>query len=279
MAQLTYYVAPWDRESSENVASEVVNYGIPGNPMELRHGFTLAQLDRIAALATNTGRTLVMHYQDRRDEAWSAIVEHLYASETAPSSHALVEVGRNAIYALIRSERREQGFYREHTDGTVHGPGSSPKFQQFWDYLNRPSLSPEGPIVERLALAQILPTLTGRQRDAIYALAAADKYEAAADLLDMTPVTFKSHIARGRTRFRELWHEGEVPSKPWGTDRRADRSHDRPLKVLARRARDARKRAPAVQDAAAEGIALKSASAESTGSASLSRTSTEVPDA
>ncbi|MFF4417510.1 hypothetical protein ACFYY8_33715 [Streptosporangium sp. NPDC001559] len=238
MTQLTYY-PPRTRED----AAPDVHYDPPWNPAELKHGYTLAQLDRIAALATNTGRKIVMHYLDRRDEAWSAIVEHLYTSTEPPTAHQLVEVGRNAIYALIRSEYREMGFYREHTDGQAHGPGSSPKYQQYWQYITRHTASPEGAVVERLALEQILPSLTPRQREAIYALAAADLYEAAAALLDMTPATFKSHIAKGRQRFRELWHEGETPSRPWGTDRRADRRHDRPTKVLARRARDAQRRA------------------------------------
>lgn len=246
MAQLTYYVAPWDRDDDKPQVREV-DYGTPSNVMEIRHGFTFAQLDRIAALATNTGRSLVMHYQDRRDEAWSAIIEHLYTADEPPTAHHLVEVGRNAIYALIRSERREQGFYKEHTAGTAHGPGSSPKFQQYWDHVLRHTQSPEAQVVERLALSQILSALTGRQREMIHALAVTDRYDAAAELLGIMPQTFRATIGRGRQRFRELWHEGEIPSKPWGTDRRADRSHDRPLKVLARRARDKRNRA---QDAA-----------------------------
>lgn len=241
MAQLTYYVAPWDKEP-EPAAEVEVDYDTPQALMELRHGYTFAQLDRIAALATNTGRTLVMHYQDRRDEAWSAIVEHLYAAEAAPSHHELVEVGRSAVYSLIRSERREQGFYKEHTLGTAAGPGSSPKFQQFWEHLVQPAPSPEGVLVERLALAQILPTLTPGQRDAIVALAVADRYEAAAALLNMKPGTFKSHIARGRNRFLELWHEGEIPSKAWGTDRRADRKNGPSRDLFSRRARNKRKR-------------------------------------
>lgn len=206
--------------------------------VELKYGFTWGQLDRIAALSTNTGRAMAMHYQDRRDEAWSAIVEHLYAADEPPTHHQLVEVGRNAIYTLIRSEYREMGFYREHTDGLAHGAGSSPKHQQYWRHVTRNAGSPEGPIVDRIALAQILPALTPQQREAIQALAVADRYEAAAELVGMTQGNSKSHVARGRQRFKILWHEGETPSKPWGTDRRADRKHDRPLKVLARRARD-----------------------------------------
>jgi DNA-directed RNA polymerase specialized sigma24 family protein len=245
MAQLTYYVAPWDREADLDPEGEntKVRNGTPRLPMQVRHGFTLAQLDRIAALATNTGRTMAMHYQDRRDEAWSAIVEYLYAAETPPTGHELVEVGRKAIYQLIRSDRREQGFYKEHTLGSEMGPGSSPKFQQFWEYLTRPSVSAEGPIVERLALAQILPRLTPRQQEAIHALAVADRYDQAAALIGMTQATFKSHIARGRHRFFELWHEGEIPSGPWGCDRRADRRHDKPRRVLTRRAKERKQRA------------------------------------
>lgn len=239
MTQLVYY--PPREDAWDAVKTDDRPFRMRGL-MELRHGFTLHELDRIAALATNTGRALVMHYQDRRDEAWGAIVEHLYAADEPPTAHQLVEVGRRAIYDLIRSERREQGFYREHTDGTVHGPGSSPKFQQFWEHLNRPVRSPEGPIVERLALAEILAALTERQREAIHALAVSERYDKAADLLGIEPQTFRSLIGRARLKFREFWHEGEIPSKPWGTDRRADRQHDRPMQVLARRARD-RKRA------------------------------------
>lgn len=246
MTQLNYYVAPWDKEPEHGPVDEV-DYDTPRALMELRHGYTFAQLDRIAALATNTGRALVMHYQDRRDEAWSAIVEHLYATDDSPSHHELVEVGRKAIYDLIRSERREQGFYKEHTLGTAAGPGSSPKFQQFWEHLVQPAPSPEGVLVERLALAQILPGLTPAQRDAITALAVSDRYEVAAALLGMKPTTFRSHVARGRNRFLALWHEGEIPSKAWGTDRRADRRHDKPMQVLTRRARDQRRRTEALQ--------------------------------
>ncbi len=252
MTQLIYYVAPWDRETDVEQEKPEVHNSTPGNPMELRHGFTLAQLDRIAALATNTGRQMAMHYLDRREEAWGAIVEHLYSAETAPTAHQLVEVGRNAIYALVRSERREQGFYREHTDGTAHGPGSSPKFQQYWEFVARAVSSPEGGVVERLALKQILPHLSPGQRDAVNALAACGYYQDAADLAGMTMANFKSQLAKGRGRCRKLWHEGEATSKPWGCDRRADRTGARNvMEVFTRRRRDGRKKALA--DAAGTG--------------------------
>ena len=244
MTQLTYYPPREDNPVEPEIPN--VDYGTPRSLTEVRHGFTLAQLDRIAALATNTGRALVMHYQDRRDEAWSAIVEHLYAAEEPPTSHQLVEVGRSAIYDLIRSEFREMGFYRQHTDGVTHGPGSSPKFRWYWECITVPARSPEGPVVERMALAQILPRLAPAQRKAIIALAATDRYETAAALLGVSSSAFKSSIALGRRRFRELWHEGETPSRPWGTDRRADRRGVRKvMETFTRRARDARRRVAA----------------------------------
>jgi Fe-S-cluster containining protein len=53
----------------------------------------------------------------------------------------------------------------------------------------------------------------------------------------------------GRVRFLDLWHEGEVPSRVWGCDRRAGRTADEArvggtaLDAIKRRANAARKAA------------------------------------
>ncbi|MFF7476615.1 hypothetical protein [Streptomyces sp. NPDC008092] len=63
--------------------------------------------------------------------------------------------------------------------------------------------------------------MTPRQREAFAALAAAGDYPEAARVLGIADQTFRSLLGRARGAFRELWHEGEIPSAHWGCDRRA----------------------------------------------------------
>lgn len=188
----------------------------------LRHGYTLTDLHQMARLAVHTAGTMASAWHDRYDTAWSAIAEHLYAAEQHPHRTALVRTGQLAIYAAVDEQRQAHGYYRRKTDGAQHGAASSPAFHAYWwDICGAtPTSSPERRVVERSALAQILPMLTPTQRDAIVALAVHDDYQAAADALGMKYTTFKGYVAGGRRRFLAWWHEGEVPSKPWGCDRR-----------------------------------------------------------
>jgi hypothetical protein len=190
--------------------------------LRLRHGYTMADLHTLARLAVHTARASGGHWQDRYETAWSAIAEHVYATDDWPERSHLVRVGQLAILAVVDAERQSYGFYRRKTDGAQHGAFSSPAFRAYWWDLcgASPARSPEGPIVDRTALAQILPMLTHRQRSAIIALAVHDDYLTAADALGMKYTTFRSHVADGRNRFLRWWHEGESPSRPWGTDRR-----------------------------------------------------------
>src|SRR5207248_10593460 len=103
---------------------------------------------------------------------------------------------------------------------------SSPAFVAFWESFVAPTPSCERAAVERLALRQILPALTDGQREAMAALAAHGDWAAAATALGMTSVAFRSQVSRGRLRFLALWHEGEVPSRVWGCDRRAGKTAD-----------------------------------------------------
>lgn len=194
---------------------------------ELRHGYTLGDLHDLARLAVHTARTLAdASWQDRHDLAWSAIAEELYTADQPPTRRELVGAGQRAILEALRSDRQCYGYYREHTDGAVHGLGSSPAFRAYWWDLcgALPAPSPEGRIVERAALDQIMPMLTPGMREVLLALAVHDTYQDAAAALDMSMAAFVSQIANARRRFRRWWHEGEVPSKPWGCDRRAGTS-------------------------------------------------------
>lgn len=190
--------------------------------MELRHGYTLDDLHDIARLAVHVAGAAAGNWHERYDVAWSAIAEHLYAAETRPSQPDLVRAGRLALYAVIDDYRQAYGFYRRRTDGGQHGIGSSPAFQAYWWDLCGAGVarSPEGRIVERTALSQIMPTLTPAQKQALLALAVHDDYQTAAAAIGVRYTSFKSTIALARRRFLAAWHEGEAPSKPWGCDRR-----------------------------------------------------------
>ncbi len=193
---------------------------------ELRHGYTLAGLARLARLAVHTAGTMASDWHDRYETAWSAIAEHLYAAEHWPPRHDLVRVGQLAIYAAVDDGRHHHGYYKRKTIGTEAGAGSSPAFAAYWRPFAAPVPSPESRIVERISLAQILPMLAPAQREAIVALAACGSYADAARAIGATGVTFKSNLSRGRQRFLAWWHEGEAPSKPWGCDRRAGKTAD-----------------------------------------------------
>lgn len=187
----------------------------------LRHGYTVGDLHDLARLAVHTawgGSGGI--WRDRYETAHSAIAEALFAAENRPGQRDLVHVGQRAIQDEIEDYRHHHGFYKHKTIGAAAGPGSSPRFACFWSEFGRTTGSPERTVVERLALHQILAILTDRQREALAALAVLENYRAAAAALDVKPQTYRSLLGRARKDFFAAWHEGETPSRPWGTDRR-----------------------------------------------------------
>ncbi len=186
----------------------------------LRWSYTLDDIHWISRLAVHTVGPLGMDWHERYDTAYSAAVECLYASEQAPRRQELIRAGQTAIYATINDYRHHHGFYKHKTLGATAGPGSSPAFAKFWGAASTPF---DEVLVDRITVQQILPMLTERQRAAIAALAALEDYRASAHHLGIEPTTYRSLLGRARKEFFALWHEGEVPSRPWGTDRRVGR--------------------------------------------------------
>lgn len=177
----------------------------------LPYGRTLAEVQRAAQFAARHTCVDVLSYAGRYDEAWSAVVALLYASPHPPADSALVQAGREGLYALIREHRHHHGHSHRAAD---RGPGTAPSFQRYWQTAYTPS--PEGRVVERQALRQILPKLSPRQREVVYALAVADGDPTlAAERLGLSRDTFVSILNEARRRFRLWWHEGEAPSGMW----------------------------------------------------------------
>jgi hypothetical protein len=78
-------------------------------------------------------------------------------------------------------------------------------------------------VVDHLALAQIWPQLSDLHREALTALATHGQYDLAAASLGVTYQVLILRIRRARAAFKQLWHEGETPSRQWGRDERKRR--------------------------------------------------------
>lgn len=182
---------------------------------QLRHGYTLADLQQLARTAILRSRAggWTGHGGCDRDEqyaiAWHAIASHLYTATTRPTGYELIGAAMTALSQESDDYRRHHG-YRDNTRA----------FTTYWLDTSAPPGSPEGSIVERTAVAQIWPRLAPYQRAALSALATFGDYAEAAQALGHSYKTFATTISQARRAFLALWHEGEEPSRPWGNDRR-----------------------------------------------------------
>lgn len=180
----------------------------------LPQGYTLEEVNRLAKVAagttlTNPGDTMA----DRVDDAWSAIVERLYADPTPIEPGQLVWVGRKALYRADRATWHHHGVFKANNEGTRHGLGSMPAFQNYWW---RPVVTVEGKVVDRLAFAQIWPRLSPSMQEAVVAVAMYGDQQVAVEVTGNPHL--RSNLYNARKRFLELWHEGETPSRKWGYD-------------------------------------------------------------
>jgi len=223
--QLTYWAPP---------EPEPAPVEPPRKPADPMHGYTVADLDGIAASVVrhNMGWWPAGDRADQHDTAWEGIVEHLCAAQQPPARHELMEAGRRALATEVKDQMRHRG---TRTDGTNNGAN----FARYWLWYAARVPSPETMITDHVALRQILATLTPRQQAAVNALAVREDYVLAAQMLGIEPQTFRSLLGRARKDFLALWHEGEKPSRLWGCDRRAYRRETDDPGELARRAKDA----------------------------------------
>jgi hypothetical protein len=212
--ELTYYVAPWDRDVEPDEIAEPAAADVH----EIRHGYNLAGLERLTRIAVSRAITRGGDYQGRYEAAWSGIAEALCTAKHAPDRADLIAAGWRAVADYARAEAHHHGIDPE-TWGPLRG------FDRYWHARNSPS--PERRTVETTALWQIWPELSDRQREALATLAAVDDYEQATDSLGIAAGTFRALVSQGRRRFLGLWHEGEEPSQPWHVGRRIGHRHDR----------------------------------------------------
>lgn len=180
---------------------------------EIRFGFNLADIDRMARVSVTRARAQGGSYLDRVNAAISAIAEALCVAESPPDYQDLVHAGWAAVAAHVAREMRERG---KPTDATMTGA----QFEVFWWSTAGVTPSHESRIVDRASVWQIWPTLTRRMQQALASLAATENQDLAAELMGVTPSNFRVLLSMARRRFLVAWHEGEAPSGLWQDDRR-----------------------------------------------------------
>jgi hypothetical protein len=185
--------------------------------LEVKHGYTLHDLDQMTRAAVIADRSQASDIQSRKDIAWSAIAEHLCASEDPPHRQDLIRVGWQAIYRDARDAYRQRG--RPDKAWEHDEPTFRPRFAMYWaDFAVTPSH--ENQVVESIAAGQVIAPLTPTYRDAIVALAVHDDYRLAAQALGLKDKAFQFRISAARRQILARWFEGETPHRPRRTDRR-----------------------------------------------------------
>jgi hypothetical protein len=183
----------------------------------LPHGYTVAQLDRVAREAAYGSRWRFLSIAERIDVARFAILEHLYTCEEPGDFWAVVRLGRQAINAHVVKEMHHRGVTPKTKDP---GVAPLPRYWTYWTSTSVPTRSPEEPVVVAVALMQIMPRLAPAYQRVLLALAEHDDYHAAAASLGKADHGFETTLSTARKLFLQLWHEGETPSRVWGRDHR-----------------------------------------------------------
>jgi hypothetical protein len=187
------------------------------NDVQLRHGYTVAQLRSICLGLLN--RQTWYHsvdfvsFDQRLEVAWHAIIEHLYASDQPPSPREMMQAASRAVNQDVQGTRQFHGrnAHGRYAGTTIKG------FERYWWFTASPAPGPENKVTERLALAQIWPRLHPRHQQVLTALAAHGDHGRAAAALGISRRLFTARLSDARQAFLNLWHEGESPSRVWCT--------------------------------------------------------------
>jgi DNA-binding protein Fis len=184
--------------------------------ISLPHGYTLADLHKITLCAIMQARWRLTPFDERYEVARFAVIERLYdTSEAVPQWHDLVNTGKRAIMRYLDDYFCEHG---QDLKNIVLSDISRPRFCMYWREQTAPSPSPENHVVDILAVCQIWPKLTPRNKRVLRMLAVYGDYDSAARALGVSRDTYINKLSEARKQFLRLWHEGEPPSRIWGRD-------------------------------------------------------------
>lgn len=182
------------------------------------HGYTMADLDRIAWRAVRKNRSGALDPEDKHYAAWHGVIDELFATNDAPTPYELLVAGLKALDRAVQSEARHHG------SPTFDGQDwhNAPRFSQYWLPVRQPQSDGfTDRLVEVVALPAALSVLSAEQYEAIVTLAAFDNdMQAAADAIGMKYHGAYYRVQSARKLIKEVWFEGETPagSKPTSSD-------------------------------------------------------------
>lgn len=173
----------------------------------LWHGYSARAIDRLTRTALRLDRWRT-HLDERAAAIRFGIIELLATAEEPPTRLELLNAGKAASDEHMLAELRTHGYDRTHPE---RGDGSASGFVRYWEPIARTPF--EERVVERVALAQVWPSLPLSQRQAVMSLALSKGYEEAVEHLGVRRGTFAARLHHGRQAFAELWHEHETPRR------------------------------------------------------------------
>lgn len=177
------------------------------DPAHVRHGYTMADLDRLARLTVTSHLSWFAGGDrgDQYDAAWHGVVEHLCAVDEPPSERDLLDAGLRALQDDQQRHQQMLGTRRSSAD-------TGRNFTRYWKWHCGPVPSPEDAIVDRLALRQIMAALNGDHAQALNTLAAVNiDAQATAQALGISYSAAKARLMRARKQFREHWFAPDAP--------------------------------------------------------------------
>jgi len=191
----------------------------------LRFGFSYEHVQALAHSAVRRhARSAGMDASDRFEAAHFAVVEYLYTAQEPVTSLDLFLAGVRGLNRLRQGDLRERGFASR---GPVsRDPGAGPwSARSAWRYWHQPQpTGPEEKATDRVALGQVMATLTRSQALALLALAGHDgDHQAAATALGVSGRVLERRLWRARAAFLAAWHEHEAPPRRWRRDQGACR--------------------------------------------------------
>lgn len=181
---------------------------------EIRHGYTLADIDRLAKTAATAAPTAGLDGYTRYSLAWSAIAEALCAEEE-PTRRDLVQAGWQAINREITACLHARGYLAGHAG---NGTASSPRYMRYWTPVGGDNAIDR--LVDHIAAQQAGDVFTAAQGSAVDALAWLEDHTLAADALGIGYGTFSTRLAEARARFRAVWYAPETPPRTTRHDKR-----------------------------------------------------------
>lgn len=216
MAQLTYYETPgparswWSTEKPEP--------GTDWHPIELRHGYTIRDVNAAVRIGLKRTSTTGFSPGERYEIAWSSTILALYEADPRPEFIDLIAAASRAIRDTVRANNKHHG--RPDPNSNTTGVGHA----IYWTRVDIPAIDR---LDELFAIHQVWFALSDADRETLGAMAAAGTARAAARLVGSTYAAYSQRLKAARKRAADIWMDGlTVPS--WMTDGRVRHPSGRP---------------------------------------------------